>query len=217
MLRRARGRVLFDVLLGKGSNLIALDAATGKTLWKRPAELEALEHVVFLSYADETLVITGTKNVTEDSGPRVRYDLCAFDAVSGERLWKSTQRPIPDHILQGPHGEQVQYSAIVGDVIYNSGFALKLRTGEPYEGWKWQKSDKCGVLSTSARCGFSRFSNPTMFDFRSGEAIPLTYATRPGCWINILPAGGLILIPESSSGCTCYYSVQTSLALVPRE
>lgn len=213
----ADGRIPLDVLLGRGSNLVALDAATGKVLWKRPAGLEALQHVVFLSYADETLVITGTKNVIENDKPRVRYDLCAFDAASGERLWQSTQRPVPDHILEGPHGEQVQHSAIVGDVIYNTGFALKLRTGEPFEGWKWQKSDKCGVLSASARCGFSRFSNPTMFDFRSGEAMALTSVTRPGCWINILPAGGLILIPEASSGCTCYYSIQTSLALAPRE
>ncbi|NLX94677.1 MAG: PQQ-binding-like beta-propeller repeat protein [Rhodopirellula sp.] len=213
----ADGRVALDVLVGKGSSLVALDAATGKVLWKRPAELEALQHVVFLSYADETLVITGTKNVTEDDKPLVRYDLSAFDAATGERLWQSTQRPVPDHIVQGPHGEQVQHSAIVGDVIYNTGFALKLRTGEPFEGWKWQKSDKCGVLSTSARCGFSRFSNPMMFDFQSGEAMALTSVTRPGCWINILPAGGLILIPEASSGCTCYYSIQTSVALAPRQ
>jgi len=210
------GRVTLDVLLGKGASLVALDAATGKVLWKRPAELEALQHVVFLSYADETLVITGSKNVPTGDKPRVRYDLCAWDAASGERLWKTTQVPVPDHILQGPHGEQVQHSAIVGDVIYNTGFALKLRTGEPFEGWKWQKSDKCGVLSASARCGFSRFSNPMMFDLRSGEARALTSVTRPGCWINILPAGGLILIPEASSGCTCYYSIQTSLALAPR-
>jgi hypothetical protein len=27
----------------------------------------------------------------------------------------------------------------------------------------------------------------------------------------------LILVPESSSGCTCEYSIQTSLAFAPRE
>ena len=51
----------------------------------------------------------------------------------------------------------------------------------------------------------------------SGESTALTSVTRPGCWINILPAGGLVLIPEASSGCTCYYSIQTSLALSPRD
>jgi len=39
--------------------------------------------------------------------------------------------------------------------------------------------------------------------------------SRPGCWINTIPAGGLVLIPESSSGCTCGFALQTSLAFVP--
>jgi hypothetical protein len=43
-----------------------------------------------------------------------------------ERLWRNTQAPAPDHLLEGPHGEQVQHPAIVGDVIYGNGFACKL-------------------------------------------------------------------------------------------
>jgi outer membrane protein assembly factor BamB len=211
------GRIKLDMLLGKGSNLMALDLQTGKVLWSKPVDLSQLEHIVFLSYARDTLLITGTKNVTIDGKRRVRYDLVAFDAATGKQLWQSTERPIPDHIVQGPHGEQVQHSAIVGDTIYNTGFALELRTGEPITGWKWQKSDKCGTVSTSTHCAFSRYSNPRMFDLQSGDYKDLTQVTRPGCWINMLPAGGMILIPEASSGCTCYYSIQTSLALSPRD
>ncbi len=212
----ADGRVTLDALLGQGASLVALDSATGDVLWSRPAGLEQLQHVVFLSYARGIVLVTGTKNVTVDGRERVRYDLAAFDAACGDRLWKNTQTPVPDHILQGPHGEQVQHSAIVGEAVYNTGFAVSLRTGEPIEGWKWQKSDKCGVLSTSAHCAFSRYSNPRMFDLATGEHVALTHVTRPGCWINIIPAGGLVLIPEASSGCTCYYSIQTSLAVTPR-
>jgi hypothetical protein len=28
---------------------------------------------------------------------------------------------------------------------------------------------------------------------------------RPGCWINALPVGGLVLVPDASSGCKCSY------------
>ncbi len=211
------GRIKLDMLLGKGSNLVALDLKTGKTLWSEPVDLRQLEHIIFLSYARETLLITGTKNVTIGDKRRVRYDLAAFDASTGKRLWQRTETPIPDHILEGPHGEQVQHSAIVGDTVYNTGFAVKLRSGEPIPGWKWQKSDKCGAVSTSALCAFSRYSNPRMFDLKTGDYMALTQVTRPGCWINIIPAGGMVLIPEASSGCTCYYSIQTSLALSPRD
>jgi len=211
------GRITLEILLGKGSAMVALDVSSGEILWRKPVDFREIEHILFLSYAKETLVATGTKNVSVEGEVRVRYDLSGFDAATGDILWKTTQKPIPDHILEGPHGEQVQHSAIVGETIYNTGFALHLRTGQPIDGWKWQKSDKCGVLSTSAFCGFSRFSNPRMFDLKTGDYTALTSVTRPGCWINMIPAGGLVLIPEASSGCTCYYSIQTSLALTPRD
>lgn len=209
------GRVTLEALLGRGSNLVALELASGKTLWKKSVDLAALQHIVFLSYAKERLVVTGTKNVVVDGQKRVRYDLAAFDAASGNPHWKTTQKPIPDHLLQGGHGEQVQHSAIVGDIIYNTGFACRLDTGEPIDGWTWKKSGNCGVLSASTYCGFSRYSAPRMFDLVSGKHADLTQVTRPGCWINILPVGGLVLIPEQTAGCTCGYSIQTSLALRP--
>ena len=44
------------------------------------------------------------------------------------------------------------WSQIAGDVIYNTGIACRLQTGEALEGWKWQKSGNCGTVSASARC-----------------------------------------------------------------
>ena len=215
----ADGRIALDMLLDAGAVLVALDIRSGEVLWQKPVDLSRLEHIIFLNYAKETLVVTGTRNVELPGAdkPRVRYDLWAWDAASGDQLWQSTETPVPDHILEGPHGEQVQHSAIVGDVIYNTGIAVKLRTGEPADVWRWGKSDKCGTISASAECMFSRFSVPRMFDLASGEYTELTSVTRPGCWINIIPAGGMVLIPEASAGCTCYYSIQTSLALTPRD
>ena len=52
-----------------------------------------------------------------------------------------------------------------------------------------------------------------MYDLsRSGASIPLTRVNRLGCWINMITAGGLILVPEASSGCSCDYPIQTSFA-----
>ena len=214
--RVADGRIKLPTLLSHGADLVALDLRTGQVQWRKPAGLETIEHVLFLSYARDRLVACGTKNVATPSSRRVRYELAVFTADTGERLWASTQTPIPDNILEGPHGEQVQHPAIVGDVIYGNGFACKLNTGEPIEGWKWQKSRYCGTLSTSAACAFSRYDNPWMFDLKTGQHTVLTTEARSGCWINILPAGGLVLVPEASAGCTCGHPIQTSLAFVPR-
>jgi hypothetical protein len=54
-----------------------------------------------------------------------------------------------------------------------------------------------------------------MCDLTTGTHTKLTTVSRPGCWINIIPAGGLLLIPEASSGCTCNFPIQASMALMP--
>lgn len=222
------GRLGLSQLLGQGARLVALELKTGAPLWTKDTDLAALQHIIYLSYAKETILVSGSRYATvtaaETEGRtkpaqlrRVRYDLQAFDARTGDPKWKATAIPNYDHVLDGAHGEQVQHPAIVDEVVYGPDFAYNLLTGKPHEGWKWKKSHKCATLSTSRYCVFSRFSEaklPYMFDLESGKSMPLT-TTRPGCWINTIPAGGLIMIPEASAGCTCEYPIQTSLALVP--
>ncbi len=106
---------------------------------------------------------------------------------------------------------------IVGDKLYCEPFAYNLHSGEPIAGWGWtnKKRSGCGTISASATSFFFREGNPTMFDLATNTYSKITSTTRPGCWINIIPAGGLLLIPEGSSGCTCDYAVQGSLAFLP--
>jgi outer membrane protein assembly factor BamB len=230
-LQSADGRVSIPDLVGAGARLVALDLRTGRVEWDVAVDLAPLEHVLFMSYASGTLLVTGSRYAEVDPREtagrpkpaqlkRVRYDLSAFDAATGARRWTRTFIPNYDHVLNGAHGEQVQHPAIVGDVVLGPDFACHLSTGEPYAGPRWEKSHKCATLSTSRYCAFSRFSEeklPYLFDLRDGTRMPLARATRPGCWINMIPAGGLLLIPEASAGCTCPYPFQTSVALIPAE
>jgi outer membrane protein assembly factor BamB len=214
----ADGRMELPELVGKGSRVVALNLKSGQPVWQHPARLEALQTAIYLSCSQDTLALTGSKVVTLEGIPRMRYDVRAYDAASGDVLWQSDHAGVNDQD-PGDHGNDRQHPAIVGTTLYGSNFACDLRTGKTIEGWKWKKSHKCATLSASAHCAFSRFTDaktPHVFDFRTGEQASLTSITRPGCWINTIPAGGLVLIPEASSGCTCPYPVQTSLALAPR-
>jgi hypothetical protein len=38
---------------------------------------------------------------------------------------------------------------------------------------------------------------------------------RPGCWVNAIPAGGLLLMADAASWCTCSYLNQATIALQP--
>jgi len=95
---------------------------------------------------------------------------------------------------------------------------LSLLRREELAGMLARRGHGCGGVSASAQCLFWRGLNPWMYDLGPGGGpTRLTEVARPGCWINIIPAGGLVLIPEASSGCTCGFSIQTSMAFIPEE
>ncbi len=121
--------------------------------------------------------------------------------------------------INGDHGEQDQHAVIVGDNVYMiESYSFNLQTGQQGSYKLNRGGHGCGTLSGAGSYLFARGGNPRMYEItdepESGFA--LTNVSRPGCWINIIPAGGLVLIPEFSSGCTCAYPIQTSVALIPQ-
>lgn len=215
----ADGRIPLKDLLNPGASLVAVELGSGRVDWRQDVDLTNMHHILHLSASAGKILLTGTRYVGAGKKGRIRYELKAYAVDNGKPLWETNREPDYADVLDGGHGEQVQHPAIVGNVIYGPGFACRLSTGAPHKGWAWHKSHKCTTLALSARCAFSRFSkakNPYMFDLATGKEWKLTTVTRPGCWINMIPAGGLVLIPEGSAGCTCEYPIQTSLALAPK-
>ena len=216
-LAHEHGKITLNVLLGNGGHLVALDIETGDTIWEQPVDLSTCQHIIFLSYADDTLLVVGSKN-NEGSA---WYYLYGFSAHDGQLLWQQ-DHPNNESGIGGDHGEQIHHPMIVNGIVFAEPCAYNLRTGvrvDP-EGkesdWSIPPRKGCGTSSASALCLFYRDSNPTMYDLRPGGGPSrLTHVNRPGCWINIIPAGGLVLVPEGSSGCTCSYPLQTSIALIP--
>ncbi|MBT7743586.1 MAG: hypothetical protein HN727_17430 [Opitutae bacterium] len=145
----------------------------------------------------------------------VRYDVSAYDASNGKLLWEQTQ----DNRLKlnGDHGEQDRHPVVLNDELYVEPMIYNLRTGIPVEGRKLSRGRGCGSLSASANALYFRSQNPTAYLPSTGKFKKITSVTRPGCWINAIPAGGLLLIPEASSGCTCAFPIQCSLAFAPRK
>jgi len=208
------GRMPVKTLFDSGEQfLVALDMRTGKVVYKKEIDVSNFEEPVYLNYAKEILLLSGSKLV----GNSIRYYYNAFDARNGENRWNS------DHdsglAKDGGHGEYNRHPTIIDDTIYAWPYAYNLKTGEKVDGWKFdRRGHGCGGVSASAQCMFWRGGNPWMYDLGpDGGPIRLNTVTRPGCWINIIPAGGLVLIPESSSGCTCGFALQTSLAFIPNE
>jgi len=211
-MTNAVGRLKLNHLLRSNTCLVALSAETSQVAWKQTADFSRIQHILFLSCADRTLLVAGSKN----KAGTVWYELFGFDAATGNLLWHREQ----DNRTKtgGDHGEQTLHPAIVGGIIYAEPYAYHLRTGEPVADWQFSRGGHgCGTISGSAYQLFYRAGNPAMFDLRSRQARKLSVVNRPGCWINIIPAGGLILVPEASSGCTCGFPIETTIVFTPQQ
>jgi hypothetical protein len=201
-------KTLFD---GGDQFLVALDMQTGRVVYKKKIDVSNFEEPVYLNYAKEILLLSGSKL----DGNSIRYYYNAFDARSGATFWDVSH----DSGLakDGGHGEYNRHPTIIDDTVYAWPYAYNLKTGEKIDGWKFdRRGHGCGGVSASAQCMFWRGGNPWMYDLGpNGGPTRLNTVTRPGCWLNIIPAGGLVLIPEASSGCTCGFALQTSMAYIP--
>jgi len=208
------GRMKPEVLLASGYGyLVALDKQTGDKVWEQSVDFP-FEHVIHLSYASDTLLVVGTRN--EDGHPR--YDLHAFNTNDGSVKWANYYIRT-DQGINGDHGEQDQHAVIMNGAVYLIGASdYSLQTGEAGSYKLNRGGHGCGNVSGAASYLFARGGNPRMYEITDAaeSGVPLTRVSRPGCWINIIPAGGLVSIPEFSSGCTCSYPLQTSIVLMPK-
>jgi outer membrane protein assembly factor BamB len=157
--------------------------------------------VFFLGYKNETIVITRSPG---------EFQLTTIDASTGKHRWEER------HVWeQSHHGGHRRHPVIMDDVVYQQPHAYDLRTGKK----KWSTDcfgGNCGTLSACNSMMFSRLSSfPRLIDLRDGASTEnLVEVTRPVCWINIIPAGGMILVPEAGSGCSCTYPMHASMAFL---
>jgi outer membrane protein assembly factor BamB len=207
------GRMPVKTLFDAGDQyLVALDTQTGKVVFKEKIDVGNFEEPVYMNYAKDILLLSGSRLI-EDS---IHYYYDAFDARSGKVRWQADHKT--DLPIDGEHGEYNRHPTIIDRTVYAWPYAYNLKTGEKIEGWKFdRRGHGCGGISASAQCLFWRGGSPWMYDIGpNGGPRQLNKVSRPGCWINIIPAGGLVLIPESSSGCTCGFPLQTSMAFIPK-
>ncbi len=187
--------------------LVALDVKTGRAVWEKEMEFEQRTPVFFSTYKEGTLIVLRSSAKS--------FDLRAIDAKTGKSLWNRDHGWENNH-----HGAHRRHPVIIGDVVYQQPRAYDLKTGE--EKWSTSKvgvGGNCGTLSASSSMLFSRLSNyPGFIDLGQGmNKENLVEITRPGCWINIIPVGGMVLVPEAGSGCSCEYTIHASMGFLPRK
>ena len=179
--------------------VVTLDAATGKTLWQ--AEEDVFGTVLALSEQHDVLLMsyqpTNEFKLNSDPGGR----MAAFRATRGERIWNIEADYISRPILNDR-------------TIYAEPGAWDLLTGRPlaFELKRWHG---CGILAGSRNLLVFRSATLGYVDLTSDQGIQNYGGIRPGCWVNAIPAGGLVLMADGASWCRCSYLHQATIALQP--
>jgi hypothetical protein len=204
----SHGRIPAASLLRANASLVCVALDTGEVTWRTPFGRDQIQNIYVICTTDLILIVNSRNEQT------VRYDVHCFEAKHGTELWAATQ----DTKLKtgGDHGEQDKHPVLVGNTLIVEPLAYDVTTGKQMPDLNLGgRGYGCGTLSASSRAIFFRSQHPASYQLATRQIELITNVTRPGCWINMIPASGLLLIPEGSAGCTCNFPIQSSIALTP--
>jgi len=205
---------------------VALDAKTGKLRWTRPVDLTDCGNlggksgILAAMYHNGVLLLFGVHTDGHYWQQFFRGEfawrrIVALSSADGKMLWS---RPV---------GFRVR-PLVIGDTLHAEPWAFDLRTGEPRmrvhpvtgqpEQWQFARpGHHCGCPVASPNCLFFRSYDLGYYDLLGDYGTMHFGAQRPGCWVNAIPAGGLLLMPEASAGCMCPFPNMCSIVFQPVE
>lgn len=211
-------RIQMSILM-EDAYLVSLEPGTGEILWEIALEWSDARDVLYAQLVAGKVILTSSRSEKN----KAQYAVRVVSASDGSPIWEAKHA----HIKQGLfHGEQVHHPVVLhrpdGTVLLVAEpYLYDLATGNRVVpagakmDWALNRpGHSCGTLSGAGDCLFFRASNPTVLNLSKGSFTALS-PTRAGCWINMIPAGGRLLIPEGSASCVCNYSLQTSMAFAP--
>ena len=216
------GIVYLNEFFEKDTFLVAVDLKTGIKQWDTPFSSKG-EEVLYLACTEDALLTVTSANTPFD-GPEKNeennyYQFRLFDAKDGAERWSTS-------VVGGKegykHGVNIQPAVIMGDKAYLSMrtggrlFTLDLATGECAETPRFRGSKGCGVMTGSLTTLLFRNMGSQAYDSVSGQTFWTSSISRPSCWLNDIPAGGLVLMPEATTGCDCAFAMQVSIVLAPK-
>lgn len=205
---------------------VALDAATGVEQWAKPVDVTDCSEIgigggaLTLMYQNGHLVLGGANangHYWEQflSGEFKRRRLVVLDANKGEKLWAkdANYRHRPVVVDNEIIAEPWSYDLYTG--------AQKTRkhpiTGEESAWMFGRPGHHCGAISATPGMMFFRSKFTAFYDRETDSGTEHFAGHRLGCWINTIPANGLVMIPEASAGCVCLFSIASTVVFEPRE
>lgn len=176
--------------------LIMLKAKSGKRVWDNDKDIFG---TVLVFSKQHDMLLMSYQSTRFKLPSEVGGRMAVFRASEGYRIWDKKMNYITRPLLNDQK------------IITQSG-AWDLLSGEnvPFE---LKRSYGCGQIAASKHLLLFRSATFGYKDLSRNAGTENYGGMRPGCWINAVPAGGLVLIPDASSGCKCSYQNRSWMAL----
>ncbi len=204
---------------------VALDRRTGAKVWEQAVDVTDTTNVsagggsLTLMYADEHVVLCGANANGHYwkqflSGQFEKRKIVVLGADDGQERWAK-------------NANYMNRPAVVGNDIYAEPWAFNLQTGEtkkrphPLTGaqsdWRFSRpGHHCGVITATPNMMFFRSGFIGYYDLYQDSGTRHFAGQRLGCWVNAIPANGLVMIPEASAGCVCQFSIASTVVMEPK-
>jgi len=215
--KRTGGRMLLAEA-PKGYELVALNVETGQEAWRKPMTIQAETCLYVLHSGQTALAVAGHREKGKRRGRDAVYEFMALNSKTGESRWSAKASG-----LTAAHNQSVQHPVIVGGKVYfsvghgqNKLWIFELLSGKESSIEEIERHKSCSLLIGSATGLFGRSGTCGVYHLPSGQMVDLSSITRPRCWLGLIPAGGLVMIPEGGVGCRCPYPMMTSVVIAPK-
>ncbi len=177
--------------------LICLNEKTGVRIWGNDKDIFG----TMLAFSEKYDMLLMSYQSTRFKLPsEVGGRMAVFRATDGYRAWDKKVSYITRPLINDR-------------TLVAQPAALDLLTGESQPFDIKSRSYGCGQLAGSKHLLLFRSATLGYVDLSRKAGVENFGGMRPGCWINALPVGNLVLIPDASAACNCSYQNRTWVAL----
>ena len=202
ILKKSTGR-LHGPSLWKDQFLVALDAYTGKKLWEKPIDTADGTVVFYMMATEHGLVI--------QSSTDGKFHLYNHDLKTGTQKWETAIKWPNNH-----HSGHMQHPVAVNDRLFLEPSAFDLKTGKKVVDQIGRRSGCHTYVGTRDALIYRGAGRQIAMWGQESRKVSTWNRLRPSCWLSVVPAAGMLLVPEGGGGCSCGGWMETSLAFRPR-
>ena len=181
--------------------LVALDLDSGKKLWERAIDTEDGTVTFYLQATPEAILITASNT---------QYHLYAFSPTDGQPIWQRSNPWPNDH-----HSGHIQHPVILDRTIYLQPNGYDLLSGEIVTTKVGSRSGCHTYIGARDALIFRGAGRQVAMWDREKETVTAWPRLRPSCWLSLIPANGMLLVPEGGGGCSCGGWMETSIGFAP--